>query len=81
MSKYGVCRYPCLQRLLPEPLWQRLAAHLRGNPAALVEIRKMRPWLAALVVETYDSLSAGLQTEYGTEAQLQNVFLKKRAAA
>ena len=38
----------------------------------------MRPWLAALVVETYDSLSAGLQTEYGTEAQLQNVFLKKK---
>ncbi|RQR30445.1 MULTISPECIES: TraB/GumN family protein [unclassified Burkholderia] len=77
VSKYGVCRYPCLQRLLPEPLWQRLAARLRGNPAALVEIRRMRPWLAALVVETYDSLSAGLQTEYGTEAQLQNVFLKK----
>ncbi|HKT67216.1 MAG TPA: TraB/GumN family protein, partial [Burkholderia sp.] len=78
VSKYGVCRYPCLQRLLPEPLWQRLAARLRGNPAALTEIRRMRPWLAALVVETYDSLSAGLQTEYGTEAQLQNVFLKKK---
>ncbi|HDR9225736.1 TPA: TraB/GumN family protein [Burkholderia vietnamiensis] len=78
VSKYGVCRYPCLQRLLPEPLWQQLAARLRGNPAALAEIRRMRPWLAALVVETYDSLSAGLQTEYGTEAQLQNVFLKKK---
>ncbi|AYQ39845.1 GumN family protein [Burkholderia aenigmatica] len=78
VSKYGVCRYPCLQRLLPEPLWLRLAARLHGNPAALAEIRKMRPWLAALVVETYDSLSAGLQTEYGTEAQLQNVFLKKK---
>ncbi|WP_175923629.1 TraB/GumN family protein [Burkholderia latens] len=78
VSKYGVCRYPCLQRLLPEPLWQRLAARLRGNPAALTEIRRMRPWLAALVVETYDSLSAGLQTEFGTEAQLQNVFLKKK---
>ncbi|HDR8860203.1 polysaccharide biosynthesis protein GumN [Burkholderia territorii] len=78
VSKYGVCRYPCLQRLLPESLWQRLAGRLRGNPAALAEIRRMRPWLAALVVETYDSLSAGLQTEYGTEAQLQNVFLKKK---
>ncbi|RQS64225.1 TraB/GumN family protein [Burkholderia sp. Bp8963] len=77
VSKYGVCNYPCLPRLLPEPLWQRLAGRLRGNPAALVEIRKMRPWLAALVVETYDSLAAGLQTEYGTEAQLQNVYLKK----
>ncbi|OXH88844.1 TraB/GumN family protein [Burkholderia multivorans] len=78
VAKYGVCRYACLPRLLPEPLWQRLAARLHGNPAALVEIRKMRPWLASLVVETYDSLSAGLQTEYGTEAQLQNVFLKKK---
>lgn len=76
VSKYGSCRYPCL----PEPLWQRLAGRLRGNPAALDGIRRMRPWLAALVVETYDSLSAGLQTEYGTEAQLQNVFLKKKGA-
>lgn len=78
VSKYGVCNYPCLPRLLPAALWQRLSNRLRGNPAALAEIRKMRPWLAALVVETYDSLLAGLQTEYGTEAQLQNVFLKKR---
>ncbi|MBN3793154.1 TraB/GumN family protein [Burkholderia sp. Ac-20353] len=78
VSKYGICNYPCLPRLLPEPLWQRLAGRLRGNPAALAEIRKMRPWLAALVVETYDSLAAGLQTEYGTEAQLQNVYLKKK---
>ncbi len=80
VTKYGVCRYACLPRLLPEPLWQRLAGRLRGNPAALDGIRRMRPWLAALVVETYDSLSAGLQTEYGTEAQLQNVFLKKKGA-
>jgi uncharacterized protein len=80
VSRYGVCRYPCLPKLLPEPLWQRLAARLHGNPAALDGIRRMRPWLAALVVETYDSLSAGLQTEYGTEAQLQNVFLKKKGA-
>jgi uncharacterized protein YbaP (TraB family) len=51
---------------------------LRGNPAAQDEIKKMRPWLASLVVETYDSLSAGLQTEYGTEAQLQNVYIRTR---
>ncbi|QGZ62989.1 TraB/GumN family protein [Paraburkholderia acidisoli] len=76
VSKYGVCRRPCLPGLLPEPLWQKLEARLRGNPDALAEIRKMRPWLASLLVETYDSLSAGLQTEYGTEAQLQNVFLR-----
>ncbi|PLZ00695.1 TraB/GumN family protein [Burkholderia sp. WAC0059] len=76
VSKYGVCRRPCLQQALPGPLWQRLVARMRGNPEALAEIRQMRPWLASLMVETYDSLSAGLQTEYGTEAQLQNVFLK-----
>jgi len=78
VSKYGVCRRDCLPGLLPEPLWHKLAWRLRGNRAALDEIRKMRPWLASLLVETYDSLSAGLQTEYGTEAQLQNVYLKTR---
>ncbi|MFP6557613.1 TraB/GumN family protein [Paraburkholderia sp. B3] len=76
VSKYGVCSRPCLPQLLPDPLWQKLEARLRGNPEALAEIRRMRPWLASLLVETYDSLSAGLQTEYGTEAQLQNVFLR-----
>jgi uncharacterized protein YbaP (TraB family) len=78
VSKYGVCRNDCLPGLLPEPLWRKLALRLRGNPAALDEIKKMRPWLASLVVETYDSLSAGLQTEYGTEAQLQNVYIRTR---
>ncbi|WP_241024672.1 TraB/GumN family protein [Burkholderia sp. Ac-20365] len=78
VSKYGVCAHECLPKLLPEPLWHKLAMRLRGNPAALDEIRKMRPWLASLLVETYDSLSAGLQTEYGTEAQLQNVYLRQR---
>ncbi|MEM5425186.1 TraB/GumN family protein [Paraburkholderia ferrariae] len=76
VSKYGVCKRPCLPGLLPDPLWQKLEARMRGNPEALAEIRKMRPWLASLLVETYDSLSAGLQTEFGTEAQLQNVFLR-----
>jgi uncharacterized protein YbaP (TraB family) len=78
VSKYGVCSYKCLPKLLPEPLWHKLEMRLHGNPAALEEIRKMRPWLAALLVETYDSLSAGLQTEYGTEAQLQNVYLRQK---
>jgi hypothetical protein len=78
VSKYGVCSYQCLPKLLPEPLWHKLEMRLRGNPAALDEIRKMRPWLAALLVETYDSLSAGLQTEFGTEAQLQNVYLRQK---
>lgn len=78
VSKYGVCSYACLPRLLPDALWRRLAWRLRGNPAALEEIKKTRPWLAALLVETYDSIAAGLQTEYGTEAQLQNVYLRTR---
>ncbi|MGN6232066.1 MAG: TraB/GumN family protein [Trinickia sp.] len=75
VSKYGVCSYACLPRLLPETIMRKLAFRLRGNPAALEEIKKTRPWLAALLVETYDSLAAGLQTEYGTEAQLENVYL------
>ncbi|CAB3687743.1 TraB/GumN family protein [Trinickia soli] len=78
VSKYGVCSYACLPRLLPDALWRRLAWRLRGNPAALEEIKKTRPWLAALLVETYDSIAAGLLTEYGTEAQLQNVYLRTR---
>jgi uncharacterized protein YbaP (TraB family) len=78
VTKYGVCARACLPRLLPDALWRRLAYRLRGNPAALDEIKKTRPWLAALLVETYDSLSAGLQTEYGSEAQLQNVYLRTR---
>jgi len=63
---------------LPQALWHKLEVRLRGNPAALDEIKRMRPWLASLLVETYDSLTAGLQTEYGTEAQLQNVYLRTR---
>ncbi|MFM0239913.1 TraB/GumN family protein [Paraburkholderia phytofirmans] len=78
VSKYGVCRRDCLPGLLPDPLWRKLALRLHGNPAALDAIKKMRPWLASLLVETYDSLSAGLQTEYGSEAQLQNVYLRTR---
>lgn len=78
VSKYGVCRRECLPRLLPEPLWRKLALRMRGNPAALDEMKRMRPWLASLLVETYDSLSAGLQTEYGTEAQLENIYLHQR---
>jgi uncharacterized protein len=78
VTKYGVCARACLPRLLPEALWRKLANRLRGNPAALDEIKKTRPWLAALLVETYDSLAAGLQTEYGSEAQLQNVYLRTK---
>jgi uncharacterized protein len=77
VTKYGVCSDACLPRLLPPSLWRKLASRLHENPAALEGIKTTRPWLAALLVETYASLSAGLQTEYGTEAQLQDVYLRK----
>ncbi|WP_420813198.1 TraB/GumN family protein [Pararobbsia silviterrae] len=76
VTRYGVCDTPCLPKQLPDALWKRLQWRLRDNPEALAEIQKMRPWLAALLIETYDSLAAGLQTEYGTEAQLENVYAK-----
>jgi len=76
VTQYGVCRNDCLPKLLPPALWNKLAYRLRGNPVALDEIKKMRPWLAELLIETFSSLSAGLQTEYGTEAQLENIYLR-----
>jgi uncharacterized protein len=80
VSHEGVCARACLPRMLPAPLWQRLRRRLRGNPPALAAVRDMRPWLASLVVESYDTQLAGLQSEYGTEAQLQNVYLRKRGS-
>ncbi len=72
----GVCPRDCLRRMLPAALWDRVAARLRDNPEALAEIRRMKPWLAALLIETLSSQQAGLQTEYGTEAQLENIYLR-----
>ncbi|CAM2139165.1 TraB/GumN family protein [Pararobbsia alpina] len=76
VTRYGVCPNACLSKQLPDALWKRLQWRLRDNPEALDEIQKMRPWLAALLIETYDSLASGLQTEYGTEAQLENIYAK-----
>ena len=76
VTRYGVCPIECLSKQLPDALWKRLQWRLRDNPEALEEIQKMRPWLAALLIETYDSLASGLQTDYGTEAQLENVYAK-----
>jgi uncharacterized protein YbaP (TraB family) len=73
VQRYGVCSRACLPRLLPAGLWRQLARRLAHNPAALAEIRKTRPWLASLMLQTYDSRNAGLQTEYGTEVQLENL--------
>ncbi len=76
VSKYGTCREPCLSRALPDTLWKKLEARMRGNPAMLADISKSRPWLASMLVETVDTLKAGFQTEFGTETQLQNVYLR-----
>jgi uncharacterized protein YbaP (TraB family) len=74
VTKYGVCSHACLPKLLPPRMWAKIARRMRGNPAGLAAIRKTRPWLAAMLVETYDSLAAGLQAEYGSEPQLENVY-------
>jgi uncharacterized protein YbaP (TraB family) len=76
VTRYGVCRSECLLDYLPDSMWKKLEARLRTNPAALKEIRRTRPWLASMLVETYDTLKAGFQSEYGSEAQLQNVYLR-----
>ena len=76
ITKYGVCRRSCLPQMLPDALYKKLEARMRGNLVALEQIRKTRPWLASMLVETYDTLNAGFQAEYGSEAQLQNVYLR-----
>ncbi|WP_338862372.1 TraB/GumN family protein [Mycetohabitans rhizoxinica] len=75
VTRYGMCSYACLPRLLPADMWAKIVRRMRGNPAGLAAIRKTRPWLAAMLIETYDSLSAGLQTEYGSEPQLENLYV------
>lgn len=74
VTKYGVCPHSCLPKLLPPRMWAKIVRRMRGNPAGLAAIRRTRPWLAAMLIETYDSLSAGLQTEYGSEPQLENIY-------
>ncbi len=78
VQRYGMCAYNCLPRLVPAALWRRLAMRLRDNPAALAEIKKSRPWLAALMMDMLAARAAGLQTEYGTEAQLENIYTAGR---
>lgn len=76
VSRAGKCRGPCLPHMLPDALWKRLEGRLRGNPALLAEVTRSRPWLASMLVETVDTIKAGFQTGYGSEAQLQNVYLR-----
>jgi uncharacterized protein YbaP (TraB family) len=76
ITKYGVCRRSCLPQMLPDTLYKKLESRMRGNLDGLEQIRKTRPWLASMLVETYDTMNAGFQAEYGSEAQLQNVYLR-----
>jgi uncharacterized protein len=78
VNRYGMCRSECLIDYLPDPMWKQVETRMRSNPAALTELRHTRPWLASMLIETYDTLKAGFQSEYGTEAQLQNVYLRVR---
>ncbi|KND57142.1 hypothetical protein BSCH_02068 [Candidatus Paraburkholderia schumanniana] len=78
VNRYGMCRSECLIDYLPDSMWKKVEARMRGNPEALKELRHTRPWLASMLIETYDTLKAGFQSEYGTEAQLQNVYLRAR---
>lgn len=78
VSKAGSCHGPCLPTMLPDALWKRLEWRLRASPALLAMVTKSRPWLASMLVETVDTLNAGYQTEYGSEAQLQNMYLRPR---
>ncbi|KNH07898.1 hypothetical protein BRCH_03228c [Candidatus Burkholderia brachyanthoides] len=78
VNRYGMCRSECLIDYLPKPMWQEVEARMRNNPEALKELQHTRPWLASMLIETYDTLKAGFQSEYGTEAQLQNVYLRMR---
>jgi uncharacterized protein YbaP (TraB family) len=78
VTRYGMCRSECLLDYLPDSMWQKVEARMRSNPAALAQLRHTRPWLASMLVETYDTLKAGFLSEYGTEAQLQDVYLRAR---
>jgi uncharacterized protein YbaP (TraB family) len=74
VTKYGVCARACLPRMVPASMWAKIVRRMRGHPAALAQIKRSRPWLAAMLVETYDSLAAGLQAEYGSEPQIENLY-------
>ncbi|AET90410.1 MULTISPECIES: TraB/GumN family protein [Caballeronia] len=78
VNRYGMCRSECLIDYLPDAMWKKVETRMRSNPQALKELRHTRPWLASMLIETYDTLKAGFQSEYGTEAQLQNVYLRVR---
>jgi uncharacterized protein len=78
VNRYGMCRSECLLDYLPDAMWKQVEARMRWNAEALRQLRHTRPWLASMLVETYDTLKAGFRSEYGTEAQLQDVYLRAK---
>lgn len=78
VQKVGYCAYACLPKMIPPSLLRKVAARVGMNATLLKQIDRMRPWLAAMVMESYDSTSSGLQAEYGSEAQLQNNYTRPK---
>jgi uncharacterized protein YbaP (TraB family) len=76
VQRVGHCASPCLQRSIPPSLYRKVAARVGMDSAVLHQLARTRPWLAAMVVESYDTVASGMQTEYGTESQIENNDLK-----
>ena len=76
VQRVGHCASPCLQRSIPPSLYRKVAARVGMDSAVLHQLSRTRPWLAAMVVESYDTVTSGMQTDYGTEAQIENNDLK-----
>jgi len=72
VQRVGHCTYPCLPRSIPPSLYRKVAGRVGLNSAVLRQLSRTRPWLAAMVVESYDTVASGMQTDYGTEAQIEN---------
>ena len=69
VSKYGVCRKPCLEQLLPDPLWLKLAARM-----ALPEGMKLR------VRSTFRSYDEQVTTFQYWAARLGEAQAKRESA-
>ena len=76
VQQVGHCAYACLPHSIPPSLYRKVAARVGMDTAVLHQLSRTRPWLAAMVVESYDTVASGMQTDYGTEAQIENNDLK-----
>lgn len=76
VQRVGHCSSACLPRSIPPSLYRKVAARVGMDSAVLHQLSRTRPWLAAMVVESYDTVASGMETDYGTEAQIENNDLK-----